>query len=328
MSKPLPTTPVPPAKASPLQKIVRTALGEAQPRAKSLIVTLFGDGLLPHGGSIWMGSLVALMAPLGINERLARTAVLRLTRDEWLESESVGRRSYYRLTEVGRRRFEEAQRRIYAAGPSPWDGRWSLVLLNSANVSAEQRDRIRRDLGWLGFAALSPGVLLHPNPDRAGMIEAIRDDVGTDAVLLLRAESEELPGAAGNPQRLRPLVASCWDLSAVSNQYQLFLDRFRPVVRAVSEAADPDPESCFLLRTLAIHEFRRVLLKDPDLPPELLPENWPGSTARQLCRNLYLLTEAAAERHLLAVAETADGPLPPASAYYYERFGGLRSELG
>src|SRR4051812_7059879 len=161
-------------KSAPLRRVLRTLLADTAPRAKSLIVTLFGDAILPHGGSIWMGSLVTLLAPFGVNERLARTAVLRLTRDNWLVADSVGRRSYYRLTDTGNHRFEEAAQRIYAVGSVPWDGNWSIVMIDADK--AEQRDRIRRDLGWLGFAAISQSLLLHPNPDRASLAEAIRDD--------------------------------------------------------------------------------------------------------------------------------------------------------
>jgi phenylacetic acid degradation operon negative regulatory protein len=51
-----------------------------KPRAKSLLVTVWGDAIAPHGAGIWLGSLIQLVAPLGLNERLVRTSVLRLTR--------------------------------------------------------------------------------------------------------------------------------------------------------------------------------------------------------------------------------------------------------
>jgi phenylacetic acid degradation operon negative regulatory protein len=310
-------------RAAPLRRTIRTLLGETQPRAKSLIVTVFGDAILPHGGSIWMGSLVTLLEPFGVNERLVRTAVLRLTRDDWLVADSIGRRSYYRLTDVGQHRFGEAEQRIYAAGSVPWDGNWSIVMIDAD--SAERRDRIRRDLGWLGFAALSQTLLLHPNPDRASLAETVRDDAQDGHVLVLRATRDKLPGLErDDPETLRRLVQSTWDLDALAAMYQAFLDRFRPALRVLQDHAESDPEAAFVVRTLAIHEFRRVLLKDPDLPPELLPQGWPGSTARQLCRNIYLTAEQPSERHLLATVETADGPLPGASARHRARFGGLR----
>jgi phenylacetic acid degradation operon negative regulatory protein len=310
------------SKSAPLRRVLRALLADTSPRAKSLIVTVFGDAILPHGGSIWMGSLVALLAPFGVNERLVRTAVLRLTRDNWLVADSVGRRSYYRLTDTGSHRFEEAAQRIYAAGSVPWDGNWSIVMIDADK--AEQRDRIRRDLGWLGFASISQSLLLHPNPDRASLAEAIRDDAQDGAVLVLRATRDQLPGLErDDPEKLRRLVQTTWDLDALSVMYQSFLDRFRPALRILQEHAASDPEGAFVVRTLAIHEFRRVLLKDPDLPPELLPPNWPGSTARQLCRNLYLAAEQPAEKHLLDTVETAEGQLPAASARHRARFGGL-----
>src|SRR5258708_6864968 len=83
------------------------------PRAKSLIVTVWGDALAPHGGMVWLAGLIRLMAPFGINERLVRTSVFRLAQDGWLAAATHGRMSRYRLTRDGKRRFDDAYRRIY-----------------------------------------------------------------------------------------------------------------------------------------------------------------------------------------------------------------------
>ena len=83
--------------------------------AGSLIISLFGDAVLPRGGRIWLGSLIGLLAPLDLNERLIRTAVFRLVKEEWMQSEALGRRADYTLTPAGLRRFEESARHIYAA---------------------------------------------------------------------------------------------------------------------------------------------------------------------------------------------------------------------
>jgi len=74
---------------------------------------------------------------------------------------------------------------------------------------------------------------------------------------------------------------------------------------------------------LLIHEYRRLLLRDPQLPDELLPGDREGRAARQLCRNLYRLVQGRAEQYLADALETADGPLPDANSSYYRRFGGL-----
>ena len=110
---------------------------------------------------------------------------------------------------------------------------------------------------------------------------------------------------------------------AIAGDYKRFIDSFRPVVRAMRAAETLDPEQCFVIRTLLIHEFRRVQLRDPQLPKQLLPAEWPGDTARALCGELYAMVQCGAERHLLQSLETADGPLPGAAPYFYTRFGGI-----
>src|SRR3982750_4131842 len=83
-------------------------LRDDPPRARSLIVTVWGDALAPHGGQVWLAGLIRLLAPLGLNDRLVRTSVFRLARDGWLAGETQGRRSRYRLTDSGRARFAAA----------------------------------------------------------------------------------------------------------------------------------------------------------------------------------------------------------------------------
>jgi phenylacetic acid degradation operon negative regulatory protein len=55
------------------------------------------------------------------------------------------------------------------------------------------------------------------------------------------------------------------------------------------------------VRTLLIHEYRRVLLRDPNLPEALLPAGWPGLQARALCESLYLGDFAKAGLRLAAL---------------------------
>ena len=77
-------------------------------RAGSLIITMFGDAIAPRGGVVWIGSLIRVLSEFGVSERLVRTSVFRLSKDDWLDVNPVGRRSYYRLTKGGVRRFEQA----------------------------------------------------------------------------------------------------------------------------------------------------------------------------------------------------------------------------
>ncbi len=288
-------------------------------RAKSLIVTVYGDAILVHGGSTWLGSLIRLVEPFGQSERMVRTAVFRLTKDEWLQATQIGRRSYYAVTDVGRQRFEAAHRRIYAAPQQPWDGEWVLVHTNCCGLPPAQRETLRRELVWQGFGSLAPNVLAHPAPDEEALHLALRDNDAVERVVLMRAQADRLT-SQGN---LKSLVRSCWDLDKLVDDYSAFLDRFRPVWRALESADSLDPQQCFIVRTLLIHDYRRILLRDPMLPEEVLTPDWPGAASRLLCRNIYRLVQEPAEQHLMSILETAEGPLPTASTYFFDRFGGL-----
>jgi len=98
------------------------------------------------------------------------------------------------------------------------------------------------------------------------------------------------------------------------------IDRFR--MRSIEAS---DPEQCFVVRTLLIHAYRRVLLRDPRLPAPLLPLDWPGSAAYVLTRDFYRLTQARAEAHLASTLTEDGAPWPPAEPGFHTRFGGLRS---
>jgi phenylacetic acid degradation operon negative regulatory protein len=122
---------------------------------------------------------------------------------------------------------------------------------------------------------------------------------------------------------LKAWVPACWDLDAVAAEYAAFIARFSGVIEAFGASRPLDPEQCFVVRTLLIHDFRRVTLHDPQLPAELLPARWPAPAAYALCRDFYRLSYRHAERHLVATLEAESGQLPRAADYFYRRFGGL-----
>jgi phenylacetic acid degradation operon negative regulatory protein len=290
-------------------------------RANSLIITVYGDFIAPHGGTIWLGSLARLVEPLGLNERMVRTSVYRLSQEQWLASEQIGRKSYYSLTASGRRRFEQAYRRIYAEHGEGWNGEWVLVAIPSALAGAA-RDGLRKELDWAGYGAIAPGVLAHPLTDTESLLEILEQTGTRDQVVAMRATSI----GALSPRPLQELVHDCWNLEALSARYLEFIEVFRPVLRAMRATQNPDPGQCFLVQTLLMHDFRRVLLHDPQLPAPLLPGGWSGGVAWQLCRDLYRLTFKLAQQHLMRIGETPDGPLRAAAPYFYERFGGLTEQ--
>jgi phenylacetic acid degradation operon negative regulatory protein len=305
-----------PPLTKPVEALLRRFQGQRPLRGGSLLITIFGDAIAPRGGAVTLGSLIDLARPFGLAERLVRTAVARLAAEGWVAATRHGRRSEYRLTESGRKLFAEATRRIYGVNPSTWDRQWTLAVLPP--VGGNSRGNIREELRWLGFGQLSPGVYAHP----ASTLEEARGWLVTlgcaNRCWLFKSASEGLEAD-------RRLAADGWDLAAIGRRYRRFRDTFAPVQAALRESDALGPQAAFVVRTLLIHEYRKIHLQDPLLPPALLPAEWVGTEAYELTANLYAAVFAAAERFLAETGATITGALP-AGAEVQARFGG-RSQL-
>ena len=287
--------------------------------ANSLILTIFGDAVCVHGGSIWLGSLIKLVEPLGINQRLVRTSVFRLTEKGILQSKQQGRRSFYSLTHRGFRQFSSADERIYRYHDAQWDGQWRLVFSALSDIPAESKEQLKKELKWLGFSRLAAGVYAHPTADFDDVKKLLGELKLSDAVSLMQAQSMDDHPLATSEN----LVKCCFNFDAMKAEYQGFIEYFQPALTAAQKAREMDEQLCFLLRTLLIHKFRRILLHEPELPHELVPANCLSHQLREMTSQLYKLIAPPAERYFLSLAESESGAMPPAGKLYFSRFGGL-----
>ncbi|MDD3353694.1 phenylacetic acid degradation operon negative regulatory protein PaaX [Zoogloea sp.] len=303
----------------PIQKRLDEFRQLGRVQAGSIIISVFGDAIVPRGSRIWLGSLIRLLEPLELNERLIRTSVFRLAKDEWVRTEPAGRRTDYLLTPQGQRRFEEASRHIYASSAPQWDRRWRLII-TVGDLSAKERERLRRALFWQGFGVLEGDCFVHPSADLSAAFDAlIAEGLGEQLPRLkpLMAADAQLGGAASDVE----MVHGAWNLERLASVYSEFVDRYSPVLSQIRDnPADMDDESAFLLRTLLIHDYRRLLLRDPELPDVLLPTDWPGQKARLLCKELYRRLFVPSERHLDQHFQLANGQTPEATPLLQERF--------
>ncbi|MCL4766728.1 MAG: phenylacetic acid degradation operon negative regulatory protein PaaX [Hyphomicrobiaceae bacterium] len=289
----------------PLCRAVETVLaGAGQPTAWSVIMTVFGDAAVPRGGSLWTGSLIEITALLGFNGGVVRTALSRLVADGWLESSRDGRRSYHRLTGHGLEATEAAARRIYRAGAPAWDGTWEVAI--SMAGSPAGKAELRRRLTMSGFGMISGETFLRP--------------VTVDAPNFDKAELFLVHGAGRDGGTEPQLAARAWDLDAVAQSHARLEQRLEPLFRASLVAGRVGPADALAARILLIHEFRRVVLRDPDLPAELLPASWPGFRVRRSVAATYKRLLGASEDWLSQHAKSRSGPLPPAGRALGQRF--------
>lgn len=287
-------------------------------RAGSLIVTVFGDAAAPRGGGLFLADLFGLLERLGVNDSQTRTALSRLVADGWLVAERIGRQSFYRLSDAGARRFQAAARRIYRDGVSDWDGAWAVAVL--PEVARDRRAELVRQLQWLGFGQLAPAVLVHPAPDTDSLAQLVADWPAGERPVVVAGPSQFDP----SPEALRGLVARCWDFSGLDQAYRRFGDEIAALGAALAAGDTLAPPDCLVARVILVHDYRRVILRDPLLPAELMPPDWSGRAALKAAASLYRAIAFAAEGWISAHWQGRDGgPLPDAASDFRRRFGGL-----
>ena len=283
---------------SPLSRIV--SLFKREPsRTGSLIITFYGDAILPRGGSVWLGTLLKFLDLLQIDGGVVRTAVSRLAADGWLDRDKLGRKSFYKLAKDGRARFEAAVEHVYNPHESAWAGQLELLLIGSA----ADRDGARDALTEAGFGSPMPGIWIAP----AGV-----------AVPSAASGAIRLEVSADNEMGRR-LIAESWSLQRTADSYRDFLKLFAPLDGWVR--GDIPPAEAMLARILLIHHYRRVILRDPLLPAALLPADWPAHESREFCGRLYRALLPASEGWLDNHGESRTGALPPPGSGLGRRFG-------
>jgi len=271
-------------------------------RSNSLLVTAFGDAFAPRRQAVWLGSLIDLMRLFNVAPRAVRTSASRLVDGEWLCVKPVGRRSYYGLSSTGMLRVALADRRIYEFRLPDWDGVWTMVMPGATLRSTVLRG-LEHDLRWQGFGRLSRNVFAHPRAD----LEALQEILCAWQAQTRTSVLSATHNTAFQFEALSRIMQDCFELDDVDVAWKQFLARFDWLENRETFA----PAEAFYIRTLLIHEYRRVLLRDPNVPAALLPEGWSGLRARALCERIYRKVVPPSEIYLQGTVETQDGRLKP-----------------
>jgi len=281
---------------------------------KSFIVTVFGDIVSPHGGWIWLGSLIDSLKPLGFSERLIRTSVFRLVKEDWLQAQKNGRKSYYAFTDTANKHYTKAARRIYAGTTQHSDGSWLIVM--PVFVEELKLTELKKQLRWLGFSALSTGAFAHPSIDQDSLKETIKELNLSDSVIIFSSRTFD---EASNGV-LRKLVDEKWSIQELQQSYKKLIESYQSIYKLIESKNECSYQQSYLLRSLLIHEYRRILLKDHELSENMLPENWSGLEANKLVKAFYAVLAKSSNHYIVSQLETFEGNLPKAELSYSQRF--------
>ena len=260
-----------------------------QPRA--LIVSLYGLYAREAGGWLSVGSLVRLLADLGVDEPAVRSSISRLKRRGILESRRIGAVAGYALSAEARSILAEGDRRIFERLRGNVNDGWLLAVFSVPESEREKRHTLRSRLSWLGFGTVAAGVWIAPahlDLETRHVLERYGLAAYVD---LFRADYLAFGDAT-------ELVAKWWDLARLGDLYGDFVAEYGAVLARWRRRRSTNDPVAFVDYVRALTQWRRLPYLDPGLPADVLPRGWPGVRAAEVFFELHNRLAEPAHRHV------------------------------
>ncbi|UYV36052.1 PaaX family transcriptional regulator [Rhodobacteraceae bacterium D3-12] len=247
------------AKPLPYQAVLEQLMACGQIKAWSLIVTILGDLAAEKGARVSGPALTQLTEPMGLKPEALRVAIHRLRRDGWLVSEREGRTSLYGLSDHGRTLTKSVFHRVYGAAPE-LPKKWLIVVAQNAEA----------------LQAVDHPELLPISP-RTGLLADVTADV-PEGVLAWAAEPGAMPG---------------WVKSAlVDEELSAAYGALLPALDAALKVEPPEGVMArAVLRLVALHQWRRLVLRHGAAAEALMGQQWAGAMCRARVTRLLALLE-------------------------------------
>jgi phenylacetic acid degradation operon negative regulatory protein len=307
-----------------VSRTVQYGVASRQGSPAALVAALFGT---PGRSTLPGAALVALLGDLGLAPPAARRALARMREQGQLTTTRRGRQVDHHLAGAFRASVERL--RDDRGEAPPFEG--FHTLLHQVPESARSyRDRLRRAAVLVGYAPWQPGVLISP-VDRSAELTEVLDDVPDGAAVVVGRltvdggllgrgfpghdrRNDEDPSAwrpdprhpgdhgSGGSVTAAAMARRAWALDDLAADLRAHL----PVLHAALAEPPPLPGPDALRRLVQMTNAVFVdLLRDPGLPHELRPPDWPGDELRVLIGRIVAADGPAAVAHIAHRCEAA-----------------------
>jgi phenylacetic acid degradation operon negative regulatory protein len=266
-------------------------------RPQALMLALLGDHVFGTSVCVFSGSLIDVLARLQVSEHAARSTLSRMARHGLLRRQRHGRRMYFGLTPRSNRILEDGHDRIWKSGAvnNAWDGTWTVLAFSLPDSWRSQRHELRSQLAWAGFGPLQGGLWIAP-----GQV-----DVDFIAGVGLEAHVRVFRGQADEVTDINQMISDAYDLEQIAARYAEFLDRWQHAPTA-SDIHDP-----LAARLSIVAEWLLAIRRDPRLPVQHLPPDWPAAAAQEVFHRL----ETSYDKPARAIASTLMDTVPDESGF-------------
>lgn len=235
-----------------------------------LLLAFFGEFVLDRADREQMPArvIIDVLGHFGVTESNVRVTLGRMVKSGLLVTVRTGRTTAYTLTEHAVEVLRDGASRVRADEPFGRPGSvWTLLSYSVPEARRGLRHQVRSRLQWFGFGRVRDGLWIAPGEvDVAHVLDEI---AGDDVVAF---------AFAGHPigEASTELVSAAWDLDALRADHEGFVARW-----SSTATAGQDP----LAAQVAMYaDWLELLRRDPGLPAEFLPGDWPASRSVETFR--------------------------------------------
>lgn len=239
------------------------------------MVLKISDGILSSLTDLVLWNLFYFVeiSPLGHPTNLRKAEYLAHKNLEYFNYQTL-KRAFYNaksrgwikedltLTNEGRKRLESLTPTYF--DKRKWDGNWHLVSYDIPEKRKRDRDILRENLKRLGFGEMHASLWISPF-NFLGEVEKIVKEWRISPFVILAISNKV------GRQESRVLANKVWKMDSLNRFYRSIIERSQ------KESAED-----------LVFKYLIVLRKDPQLPSELLPEDWLGEEAHSIFKK-YLI---------------------------------------
>ncbi len=262
-------------------------------RSRTTVVTFLGAVVRPLGDWMPIAGAVDLLAQVGLDAPSVRTAVHRLKRNGWLDSETRDGTRGYGLTPTALTTLAAGDEVIWhARKPADLADGWCIVHFGVPESMRAKRHQLRAHLSHLGFGNVGTALWIAPARMRDAAERAVTE-------LGLESYAAIFVGGYHGTQDLTELLYSSWDLEAIDQSYRDFITAHSALAARLEDAA-PSGQDAFVTYLDVVGQWRKLPFRDPGLPHDVLAPNWSAPAAVALFERLVDALEKPALAHASA----------------------------
>jgi phenylacetic acid degradation operon negative regulatory protein len=259
--------------------------------SRTVVVSFLGAVVRRMGGWMPIGGTIDLLSAVDLDGPTVRTAVFRLKKRGWLDSESRGSVRGYALTPTALEALSRGDELIWhARQPAALEDGWCIVNFSVPETMRSRRQQLRTHLSALGFGNVGTATWIAP----ARMLPAAERAISE---MGLTDHSAVFVGDHVAGQDLAALLYASWDLESIDRRYREFTAAHAPLAARLDGPGVVDPAEAFAAYLTVVDSWRRLPFRDPGLPRDLLDDDWSGPEAAALFERLVAALEGRALAH-------------------------------